>query len=250
MSRGRLFDAVADTYDDVRPDYPPPLYDAIDRVHPLRGTRVLDLAAGTGVATRQLRERGAVVTAVDPGLAMLQQLRRRSPDVRAVAASAERLPLRPATVDLVCCATAWHWLDTRSTLEQLGLVAAPGAHLALWWANHRRDDTIEWEAAQGAVHDAWSVKSGSRPPTIAGIGPRDAAADLRRRGLEVIVDTEFTWSRTVDRETHLRVLSTHSDVLDLGEKRHQLLAEIGRALAPWQQLEERLWGPLVVARLR
>jgi SAM-dependent methyltransferase len=250
VTRGRLFDAVADTYDDVRPPYPSVLYDEIDRVHPIRGARVLDLAAGTGVATRQLRERGADVTAVDPGLAMLQQLRRRSPEVAAVVAAAERLPFGPASFDLVCCATAWHWLETQATLEQLRLVAAPGAHVAIWWANHRRDDAIDWEAAQGRVHDAWSLKIGSRPPTLAGVGPRDAAADLRRRGLDVIVDTDLTWSRTVDRETHLRVLSTHSDVLALGERRHQLLAEIGAALAPWPHVEERLWGSFVIAALR
>jgi SAM-dependent methyltransferase len=249
VNRGRLFDAVADTYDDVRPDYPDVLYDEIDRVHPVGGARVLDLAAGTGVATRQLRRRGAAVTAVDPGGAMLRQLRHRSPDVPVVVAPAERLPFRPATFDLICCATAWHWLDTRATLDQLAVVAAPGAHLALWWANHRRDDAIPWEAAQGRVHDRWSLKSGSRPPTLAGAGPRDAAADLRRRGLDVVVDIEMTWSRTVDRATHLQVLSTHSDVLDLGERRHGLLAEIEQALAPWPHVEERLWGPLVIARV-
>ena len=250
MSRGRLFDAVAQTYDDVRPDYPAELYDAIDDVHPLRDARVLDLAAGTGVATRQLGERGAVVTAVDPGFTMLRQLRHRSPGVAAVAASAERLPFRRAMFDLICCATAWHWLDTTATLEQVRLVAAPGAHLAIWWANHRRDEQIEWEAAQGRVHDAWALKVGSRPPTMAGVAPRDAAADLRRRGFDVVVDTELTWSRTVDRETHLRVISTHSDVLALGERRHRLLADIENALAPWPQVEERLWGSFVMAALR
>ena len=49
--------------------------------------------------------------------------------------------------------------------------------------------------------------------------------------------------------SHLRVLGTHSDVLALGDARHELLAEIAAALRPWDQVEERLWGPLVVARM-
>jgi SAM-dependent methyltransferase len=249
VSRGRLFDVVADDYDEVRPRYPDDIYDAIARLRPLDGACVLDLAAGTGVATRQLVGRGADVIAVDPGAAMLRQLRRRSPDVPAVAASAERLPFIDAVFDLVCCATAWHWFDTAAAVAQVRRVVRPGGYLALWWANHRRDESIEWERVQGEVHDRWAMKSGSRPPTEVGVGPRDAAADLRRRGLDVVVDTERTWSRTVSREMHLRVLGTHSDTLDLGERRHELLDEIAVALAPWDTVEERLWGPLVIARV-
>jgi SAM-dependent methyltransferase len=249
MSRGRLFDDVAEDYDDVRPAYPDQVYDAIERLLPLAGARVLDLAAGTGVATRQLTARSADVVAADPGVAMVARLRVRSPSVPAVVARAEALPFATGAFDLVCCATAWHWLDAEEAVAQVRRVTRRGGYLALWWANHRRDDAIEWEAAQGAVHERWALKSGSRAPTQAGVGPRDAAADLRRRGLDVVVDTQLTWTREVTREAHLRVVGTHSDVLDLGERRHQLLAEIATALAPWDLVHERLWGPLVIARL-
>jgi SAM-dependent methyltransferase len=246
--KGRLFDLVADDYDEVRPSYPDEVYDAIDALRPLSGARVLDLAAGTCTATRQLLDRGAHVVAVDPGLPMLRRLRRGSAHVAAVVATAERLPFATPRFDVVCCATAWHWLDTDATVEALRRVIRPRGLLALWWANHRRDDGLDWERAQGAVHDRWAMKFGSRPPTTVGVGPRDAADDLRRRGLDVVVDTELTWSRTVTRETHLRVIGTHSDVLALGERRHEVLAEIAAALAPWETVEERLWGSFVIAR--
>jgi hypothetical protein len=42
VTRGRLFDQVADLYDDVRPDYPDDLYDVLARVSGgLEGRRVL-----------------------------------------------------------------------------------------------------------------------------------------------------------------------------------------------------------------
>lgn len=248
-ARGRLFDDIADLYDEVRPDYPAELYDAVDAVQPLRGARVLDVAAGTGVATRQLRERGADVVAAEPGLPMLSALRRRSPDVVAVAAAAERLPFRDASFDLLCVATGWHWIDAAAATDEARRVVRAGGALALWWANHLRDDDIPWEAAQGAVHDRWSFRGGSRPERLAGVGPRDAAADLRRRGFDVVVDVELQWSRTVSRDHHLRVLATHSDTLALGAQGQRMLDEIGAALEPWPHVEERLWGPLVVARV-
>ena len=248
-SRGRLFDVVAEDYDEVRPSYPDEVYDAIDALRPLRHARVLDLAAGTGVATRQLVARGASVVAVDPGAPMLHRLALRSPAVSAVVARAEQLPFATGSFDLACCATAWHWVDAAVTVDQLRRVVRPGGLLALWWANQARDDTIDWERAEGAVHERWRLRGGSRPPTAAGVGPSDAAADLRRRGLDVVVETELAWSRAISRETHLRMVGTYSVVLDLGERRHQLLAEIAQALAPWDMVDERLWGRLVVARL-
>jgi hypothetical protein len=79
--------------------------------------------------------------------------------------------------------------------------------------------------------------------------PREAAADLRDRGLDVVVDTEFTWIRELSREDHIRALATHSDVIALGERKQQFLDDIAAALDPWPVVTERLWGPLVVAQL-
>lgn len=248
--RGRLFDTVAVDYDEVRPDYPDGLYAAIESMTgPLAGQCVVDLAAGPGTATRQLLARGASVVAVEPGLPMISRLRARTPDVAAVAGRAEALPLRDRIADLVCCATAWHWVAVEPALSEVRRVLRPGGHLALWWANNMRDDRIAWERAQAEVYRRWEVVGGSRPPGIVGVGPRDAARHLRRRGLNVVVDTELRWTRTVPTDVHLRVLATHSDVLALGGSAPQFLGEVAAALAPWPRVTERLWGPLVIARI-
>jgi SAM-dependent methyltransferase len=252
-SLGRGFDAIAEEYDEVRPDYPAELYDAIEQVAgPLGGADVLDLAAGTGIATRELTARGARVIAVEPGEPMVRRLHAVSPGVLAIAAAAEALPLHDDVVDLVTCATAWHWLDTARTLAELQRVLRPGGHIALWWANNRwGDDSVAWEVARSAVYDRWETEHGSRPAAdgYAGAGPRDAAADLRQRGLEIVVETEFRWARDRTREDHIRTIATHSDVIALGDRKQVFLAEVAAALAPWPVVTERLWGPLVVARL-
>jgi len=248
--RGRLFDAVAEQYDEVRPDYPDGFYIAIESMTgPLDGKRVIDLAAGPGTATRQLLARGADVVAVDPGEPMLLQLRARTPGALAVVGQAEHLPLQTGVADLVACATAWHWFDVDLALAEVRRVVRPGGHLAIWWANYLTDDAIAWERAQSEVYRRWEVLAGSRPPGVIGVGPRDAARHLRRRGLDVVVDTELRWTRVVPTDVHLRVLATHSDVLSLGERRETFLSEVAAALAPWPQFTERLWGPLVVAQI-
>ena len=250
MSKGRLFGRVADLYDDVRPDYPHQLYDVLsDTVGGLSGKAVLDLAAGTGLVSRALHARGAEVVATDVAAEMLSTLRRRTPAIPAVAAAAESLPFRPRTFDLVVCATAWHWLDAGAAVAEIRRTLRAGGHLALWWANHRHGDGIEWEDVQSAVFERWAVERGSRASEPAAVGPREAAGDLRDRGLDVVLETELTWERTVTLERHLQVLRTHSDNLVLGDRLDAFMSEMGIALQPWPQVVERLWGPLVVARV-
>jgi SAM-dependent methyltransferase len=250
-SAGRLFGTVADLYDDTRPGYPAELYDAIEHVTgPIEGRRVLDLAAGTGLQSRALAGRGARILAVDPDLGMLGRLRSRAPNIPVVAGRAEQIPVRDGEVDLVACATAWHWLNTTDALAEIRRVLRPSGYLILWWANHRWGEGIAWEDAQDAVLDRWDTVRGSVPPSHGGVGPREAAADLRARGLDVVLDQEFNWSREVTREQHLQVLATHSNQLVLpAEDRQQLLAEIEAALQPWPSMSERLWGPLIIARV-
>lgn len=247
---GRGFDSVAELYDEVRPDYPGQLYDAIERVvGGFAGRTVLDLAAGTGIATRELVRRRAHPVALEVGEPMIRTLRSRSPDVDAVIAAAEQIPLRANSVDLAVCATAWHWLDVAVTVEELRRVLRPGGHIALWWANNRWGEGVEWEDAQTSVYERWQTKHGSRPPTYAGVGPTAAAADLRHRGLSVVVEREFLWTRDRTREEHVRALATHSDVIALGERKSEFLAEVSAALQPWPMVTERLWGPLIVAHV-
>jgi SAM-dependent methyltransferase len=247
---GRGFDLVAELYDEVRPDYPDEVYDSIDAtVGGLAGRRVLDLAAGTGIATRALAGRGARVISLDLGESMLRRLRTVSPAAMAVSASAEAIPLREQTVDLITCATAWHWFDTDRAVAGTRRVLRPGGHLALWWANNRWGDGIAWEDARSAVYERWQTEHGSRPSEHQGVGPREAAADLRDRGLDLVVDTEVFWERERSREDHIRTLATHSDVIALGECKQQFLKEVTEALEAWPVVTERLWGPLIIARV-
>src|SRR3954451_7081096 len=101
------FGPVAETYERGRPGYPS---EALDWLLPAGRPRVVDLGAGTGKLTRELRGRGLEVTAVDPSEGMLAQLGESVPGVRAVLGSAENIPLPSESADAVLVAQAWHWV--------------------------------------------------------------------------------------------------------------------------------------------
>ncbi len=143
----RPFDAWADDYDRYRPSYPDSLFDEIGaRLGVAPDARVVDLGAGTGIATFAMARRGWRLTAVEPGAAMLDQLRQRAEadglNVEAVEASAEETGLPDAAFDLATAAQAFHWFDRPRAVAEMARIVRPGGGMALFW-NVRRAEASE-----------------------------------------------------------------------------------------------------------
>ncbi|WP_433282646.1 class I SAM-dependent methyltransferase [Micromonospora sp. CA-244673] len=157
------FGAAAAAYAEHRPDYA----QAAVRwaLEPTPGPRVLDLGAGTGKLTATLLALGVEVVAVEPDPAMLTELRRALPAVRALPGSAEAVPLPDASVDAVLAGNALHWFDMAVAGPEIARVLAPGGILAGLW--NVMDDRVDWVAGLERV-------SGS-----AAIGPRDTLSSWR-----------------------------------------------------------------------
>ena len=138
----RSFDRVAGAYQNARPSYPAAAVEWVLEAAP--GPRVVDLAAGTGKLTEVLVAAGAVVTAVEPLANMRAELERALPSVRAIAGTAERMPLPEASADAVFVAQAFHWFDAPAALAEIARVLVPGGVLGLVW--NLRDERVPWVA--------------------------------------------------------------------------------------------------------
>jgi SAM-dependent methyltransferase len=160
---GSSFGAAAAAYAEHRPDYAQAAVRwALERAP---GPRVLDLGAGTGKLTATLVASGADVIAVEPDPAMLTELRRTLPAVRALPGSAEAVPLPDASVDAVLAGNAMHWFDMAVAGPEIARVLAPGGVLAGLW--NVIDNRVDWVAGLARV-------GGS-----AAIGPRDTLGGWR-----------------------------------------------------------------------
>jgi ubiquinone/menaquinone biosynthesis C-methylase UbiE len=134
----RSFGPVADAYDRARPSYPD---EAVAWMTGPGRSVVLELGAGTGKLTELLHENGHDVLASDPSPEMLMRLAARVP-VKHVLATAEHIPLRSRSVDLVVCAQSFHWFDHDRALAEIARVLRPGGVLALVWNTY--DVSIPW----------------------------------------------------------------------------------------------------------
>jgi SAM-dependent methyltransferase len=147
--RARSFETVAAEYERHRPEYPEEaLCWAADKLGVEPGARVLDLGAGTGKLARGLVALGLDVVAVEPGAAMLEQLRAAVPEAEPHEGSAESIPLPAASVDAAFAGQAFHWFDRDQALRELHRVIAGGGGLVLLWNWWDERDPLQHELGE------------------------------------------------------------------------------------------------------
>lgn len=213
--RAHSFNAAAAQYAASRPSYPPALFDTVEELagRSLSGSRVVDVGAGTGIATALLHARGADVLAVEPGAGMAGELRRGLPHIPIVRGNGNALPVADAHADFLTYAQAWHWTDPALSVPEALRVLRPGGALALWW----NTDAIDVE---------WIAEAAGRTGRFLGVdvvAEKRAAADRTDladpSGRLCFTRREVRWSRRVPVDTHLANIGSHSAVLVTPEER-------------------------------
>jgi SAM-dependent methyltransferase len=205
------FDTVATQYAAGRPDYPAALFDRLAELigRPLDGADVVDLGAGTGIASRQMAARGAHVLAVELSAAMAAQLAATSPGVRVVLGSGSALPVRGGAADLVTCAQAWHWMDPARAVPQIRRVLRPGGVFAAWWNFTTRERA--WELLQeeriSAVSPHWREAPNGRAKETLDTLP----------GLTDLREHRFSWWRAIPMDRYLMSLASKSYIAALDD---------------------------------
>jgi SAM-dependent methyltransferase len=154
--RGSSFGGVADAYARHRPSYPDRAVGWL--VGDAPGT-VLELGAGTGKLTQPICARGHRVIASEPDEAMFPHLRDAAPKAMLISATAESIPLRASSVDVVVAGQAFHWFDPDHAWAEIARVLRPGGSLALVW--NSGDIRVPWvRKVLGLIdshpdHDGW-----------------------------------------------------------------------------------------------
>jgi SAM-dependent methyltransferase len=194
------FGSAADAYHTFRPTYPDEAVAwALQPAAPV--DRILDLAAGTGKLTGSLIDRAPEVVAVEPDSAMLRVLRATFPPIRALAGSAEDIPLPDSSVDAVVVGQAFHWFDPVAGGREIARVLRPGGLLAALW--NSEDARVEWVSSYHLAAD-----SSGRVP---GVPQGSDRSELPGLGLfELAGRREFDYTRRLTVERLINELATHS----------------------------------------
>ena len=168
------FTGLATTYAAHRPGYP---IDAINFI--LEGlpkpVRAVDIGCGTGISTRLLASKGAMVIGVDPNVDMLNQARQASdggePGVEYRVGVGERTGLDDRAFDVVVCAQSFHWFEPLAALRESHRIlrqAGPSqlpARLALMW-NVKDPTADDFSAGYTAINDRAMADAAARGLTV------------------------------------------------------------------------------------
>ena len=232
------FDTNAAAYEAARPSYPA---EAIAHVVGHGGigpgSRLLDLAAGTGKLTRLLVPTGATVTAVEPVAGMREQLEAAVPGVAVLDGTAEALPLDDGTCDAVTVAQAFHWFDPAAALAEIGRVLRPGGHLFLLW--NTRDRRHDWVQAFGEL----LVEGPGAERPYDSYYEVDYAAVVARSGRYTPVELwEHDWEQPVDVDLLVARAASVSVVGALAPTdRERVLARVRHLADTHPDLAGRAW---------
>ena len=146
----------------------------------------------------------------------------------AVGATAERLPVRSASVDAVAVGQAFHWFDAPVALAEIARVLRPGGTLALLWND--RDNRVPWvDAVTAAIHahdpGIAYEKDIDWPAVIASGGGAFTPVSVRTYEHDHPMDVELV----VERAMSTSYVAASSDAVRaaLAEKVRSILASFG-----------------------
>lgn len=186
------FGAAAALYDRIRPRYP---LEALRWALGDRPRQVLDLGAGTGILTRQLRELGHHVIAVEPDDEMRRQI-----DGDARAGRATAIPADAESQDAITAGQAYHWFAGEPAHTEIARVLRPGGWFVPIW--NVRDESEPWVAELTDVFDGHRARSAVDERTMLPeqFGPLFAPAELEL----------FRWSTTHTADSLVELVRSRS----------------------------------------
>lgn len=218
MERKLTFNDDVKTYERYRPDYPSELF--IDTINYSKNTieNALEIGAGTGQATQYFANAGINITAIDIGQNMIDYLSYKFKsyhNVKCVCSSFEKYE-NDKKFDLVYCATAFHWIDTKYGLTKINHILNDNGVIALFW-NHpfvgRSNDTVHCEIRK--------IYNKYRPNDKA---PKEFSAEDTEKYVSLLNEFDFKdvevklyhKERRFNADEYIGLLNTYSD--------HRLLA--------------------------
>jgi SAM-dependent methyltransferase len=253
----QTFDQAAESYDRVRPDYPPALFDDLIALAGLRpGDHLIEVGCATGKATRPLARRGFRITCVELGAELAAAARRNlagSPVEVTRGRFEDWRPDEPAS--LVFAATAWHWIDPGVRYQLAWQALRPGGHLAIWKTEHVFPDGGDPFFRE--IQDVYDEIGEGFPPGTRWPRPGelpDDRAEIEASGLfEVVAVRQYDWEQVYTAAEYIELLGTFSGHLAMADwQRERLFGEIRRRLAKRPDGSVRRgWGTVLhVARKR
>ena len=241
MDERLAFDEVAEIYDRARPSYPDQLFDDIlsylgEKLSP-SGPSVLEIAPGTGKATRSLLDRGARVVAVEIGPRLAAFLERKLlpefPErLRVVNSSFEEATVDQRSFDIVVVATAFEWIDPAIRVAKSHDALRPDGAFAIIGTNQIASDADRgFFARVRPIYRKHRLDKPARHLHDEEVVPEEYE-ELRSSGLFADVQLRrYRWDQTYTTDAYAHLVRSYSNtVLAPEADREGLIGDLSRVI--------------------
>jgi len=252
------FDVFAETYHSVRPGYPAQVYTDIKKVCSLDSTsRLLEIGAGSGIATVEIAKFGSKIAAIEPGshlaaIAREQTKEYRNVEVREEAfedfQSAERF-------DAILAFTSFHWLKGEDKYQRVLKLLKDAGNLVLVWNYFFQTNSPATVAVNRVYHEFLSdVYPGQK--SVYKVN-EEVFSTLVKREQRVIQNPlfypvfmkKYLVKYNYNSETYPKFLNTFPKVIAVAEERRaKFLQRISETVAKYGKISVPVLTSLIICK--
>jgi len=252
------FDVFAETYHSVRPRYPAQVYADIKEVCGLDSkSRLLEIGAGSGIATVEIAKFGSQIVAIEPGSHLAAIAREQTKKYRNVEIREEAFEdFQPAECfDAILAFTSFHWLKGEDKYQRVFKLLKDAGNLVLVWNYFFQTNSPATVAVNRVYHELLSDVY----PGQMGVHKvnEEVFSVLTRREQRVIQNPLFypAFMRrylikyNYNAETYPKFLNTFPKVIAVAEERRaEFLQRISKTVAKYGKISVPVLTSLIICK--
>lgn len=254
------FDMFAETYHSVRPGYPAQLYEDIRELCGIgKESRLLEIGAGSGIATVELAKLGGHVVAIEPGshlAAIARKQTREFPNVEVIEGTFESFESSDH-FDAILAFTAYHWIDQGIGYQKVHDLLDDAGSLVLVWNSFFLSDSEVTAEVNRAYHeylpDAYPNES-----SVAEVN-EGVLSKLHRREQEVVQNLllytvalrKYYTAYNYNAETCPKLLNTFPKIVEVSEeKRRKFFERVSEIVSKHGTISVPVLTTLIICKKR
>lgn len=252
------FDVFANNYDDVRPGYPAQMYEDIQKICVVSSqSSLLEIGAGSGIATVELAKLGCKVVGIEPGSNLVEIAKQKTagyPNVEIKEAMFEEFKVKEK-FDVVLALTSFHWISEYMKYKKVFDSLNDNGSFILVWNSFFQSDSL---AAQEINALYLEILPDVYPPSDLNVNV-SVLSKLNSREREIHESDlfyinflrKYVTVCNYDSETYPKLLNTFPKIIKTDKKRRQeFLDRVGLVVKKYGKISIPLLTTLIICKKR